>query len=199
VNRQWLSSLSEGERSDELPRLRDTRRSRASYLEQLSARVLRTIDKALPDRPDALRQLTTLVGELLIELHRTEETCRVQRAELATLTDRRLDLLNTLPVPCLLTDADGLVVEANREAFSVLNSSERHLLGRPVVLWFKARDDATSFVRALRTGSDTIRREMLLTPREHRARRVSVVVQRAAGTEPPLWRWFFLDCEPEPA
>jgi PAS domain-containing protein len=194
VNRNATAPLTD---PDELPRVRDARRSRAAYLEQLSARVLRVIEKALPDPPNALAQVTKLVGELLIELHRTEDAYAALRAQVATISERRVDLLNALPIPCLLTDVDGVVVEANRKAFDALNSSERHLLGRPVVLWFKDRDVAASVVSGLRWTGDAMHREMLLTPREHRSRRVSVVVQRAAGTEPPLWRWFLFGCETE--
>ena len=167
-------------------------RDRASYLEQLSARLLRNVERALKDRPEPVAQISSLVGELLVELRRAEDACRDLEERLEALSVRHHDLLDHVPVPCLLTDEEGLVTNGNREALLLLRASERHMLGRPVALWFKERRLADGFLRELRTDRRPINRQLEITPRDRRSSTATVIVQQVDGVEPPLWRWFLL-------
>jgi PAS domain-containing protein len=168
------------------------RRDRASYLEQLSARLLRNAERALKDRPETAAQVSSLVGELLVELRRAETACRDLEERLEALSVRHHDLLDRVPVPCLLTDEQGLVTNVNREALLLLRASERHMLGRPVALWFKERRLADGFIRELRSDRRPINRQLEITPRDRRSSTATVIVQQVDGVEPALWRWFLL-------
>lgn len=168
------------------------RRGRASYLEQLSARILRTAERAMKDSPESFVKVTSLIGELLLELRRAEEACRRLEDRLDALALRHRDLLDRVPVPCFITDDRGVVAHANREAVLLLRSSERHLLGKPVGLWFKDRDAAEGFVHELRANGQPLHRQFIVTPRDRRPSLMTVVVQPVDGAAPPMWRWFLL-------
>ena len=168
------------------------RGDRATYLEQLSARILRTAERALRDHPDTLAQVSSLVGEVIIELRRVEEHCRKLEQRLEALTTRHRDLLDRVPIPCFLTDDHGVVTEANREAPLLLHSSERHMVGKPAVLWFKDRRAAEELLQHLQSNPRPLHRQLDIAPRDRRPSPMNVIVQRVDGTTPALWRWFLL-------
>lgn len=168
------------------------RRDRATYLEQLSARILRNTERTLKDSPDAMAQVSSLVGELILELRRVEARCGKLEEQLEAVTARHRDLLNRAPVPCFLTDEHGVVTEANREALLLLHSSERHMVGKPAALWFKDRGAADRLLQQLKVESRPVHRQLDIAPRDRRPMPMSVVVQQVGGVTPPLWRWFLL-------
>jgi len=177
------------------------RGDRATYLEQLSARILRTAERALKSHPDTLVQISSLVGELIIELRRVEEHCRTLEDRLEALTTRHRDLLDRVPIPCFLTDGQGVVTEANREALLLLHSSERHMVGKPAALWFKNRRTAEDLLQHLRSNPQPLHRRLDVAPRDRRPSQMNVIVQQVDGTMPALWRWFLLpapESPPEP-
>jgi PAS domain-containing protein len=169
-----------------------SRRSRATYLEQLSARVLRSADKALKDHPKVREDLSSLIGEVILELRRSEESCRELEARLASLSTRHRDLLDRIPVPCVLCDAEGTVASANREALLLLHASERQILSNPIMVWFKDRAEAARLTAELRMLTSPQHREVVLAPRDRRALPCSLVIQPVEGAEPVLFRWFFI-------
>ena len=168
------------------------RTDRATYLEQLSARILRTAERGLKERPDALAQVSALVGELILELRRVEDHCRELEAQLEGLTVRHRDLLDRIPVPCFLTDEHGVVTDANREALLLLRAPERHMIGKPAALWFKDRNAADRLLHQLKLDARPVHGQLDLAPRDRRPSRISIVVQQVDGVAPPLCRWFLL-------
>ena len=168
------------------------RGDRATYLEQLSARVLRTAERAFRDHPATLAQVSSLIGEVIVELRRVEEHCRKLEERLEALTTRHRDLLDRVPIPCFLTDENGVVTDANREALLLLHSSERHMVGKPAALWFKDRRAAEELLQHQRSNPQPLHRQLDIAPRDRRPSQMTVIVQRVDGTTPALWRWFLL-------
>jgi PAS domain-containing protein len=168
------------------------RGDRATYLEQLSARILRAAERALKDKPGSLSQVSSLVGEVILELRRAEEDCGRLERQLEALQLRHRDLLDRVPIPCFITDEQGVVTDANREALLLLHSSERHMVGKPAALWFKDRGAAEQLLKELRAATRPLHRQLDVAPRDRRPASMTLIVQQADGVAPPLWRWFLL-------
>ena len=161
-------------------------------LEQLSARILPR------RRASAQGQTGILVAGVLarrgipLELRRAEEDRRKLERQLEALQVRHRDLLDRVPIPCFVTNDEGVVTDANREALLLLHVSERHMVGKPAALWFKDRRAAEQLLTDLRSDTRPLHRQLDVAPRDRRPASMTIIVQQADGAAPSRWRWFLL-------
>jgi hypothetical protein len=172
--------------------LRDGRGTRAAFFERQSARLVRMLRDHLRDEPQALQAVTDLIGELVVDLQAAEREIATLRKEAASQRRRREDLLERVPLACVLTDASGTIVEINRRGVLELNASRGLTIGRSIELYFGDRAAAADLVSRLPDISGPVHAEATLKPRERRARPCRIVVQPASAASPPAWRWFLL-------
>jgi PAS domain-containing protein len=109
---------------------------------QFQQRVLETVEGEAM-LPAALEELSTALEELQV----TEEELRVQHEQLIdgrhsveAERDQYRDLFELAPVAYLVTDAVGVIQQANRRAASLLGVAQHFLLGRPLAMYL-ATDD----------------------------------------------------------
>lgn len=89
------------------------------------------------------------------------------RQSSATASRRAAVLFDLSPVACLLTDVDGVVLNANAPAVRLLNVSQRHLIGRGVHLFVGAdREGFLARLQGLDDGRETDQWQAVLRPRE---------------------------------
>lgn len=105
-----------------------------------------------PNREEALEELRVCVEELRV----AGEELRHQNEALSRERQRYADLFNFAPDAYLITDADGVIQEANRAAGTLLNCPQQFLIGKPLVV-FVAREDH----RAFRLQLTTVRLEAM--------------------------------------
>ena len=83
----------------------------------------------------ALEELHTAVEELrLAEERLLDQRRRIEQlqAELRDQQAKYWELLDEMPDPCLVTEADTTILEVNRAAVDLLNVSQRYLVGKPL-------------------------------------------------------------------
>jgi PAS domain-containing protein len=98
----------------------------------------------------------------------------------ATTAARRYDALrDALPLACVVTDRAGTIVEANAAAVALLNTSERHLVGKPLVIFLEERDRFLATLNA----ADELRFEAAVRPRDRKSRDAVIHVHTFEGSE----------------
>ncbi len=148
------------------------------------------VPAALEGLEDALHEL-----ELACEHSQTLlERCAATEAALELAHQRYLALFSGAPVPYVMTDLQGVILEANTAASELLHVSPRWLRNKPLDLYVEERSvfaqilarpcDSQAFCEPL---------ELTIRPRERARIAVTARVKRFEGAsgDPELW-WVFL-------
>ena len=165
------------------------------------ASLQRRADKAAPPPAlvrDALEELNSALEELRVANEAlTEQATEVLRArDVGNESKRDLErLFSALPIPCLFTERDGRILDANPEASKLLNVGRQHLTGKPLLLFFMDRDRVMRGLESLPETGEFVE-ATIIRPRERRAREVLVRVVRLLTRDRCCW---FLDRVPAPA
>jgi PAS domain-containing protein len=145
---------------------------------------LKELDQALEELKTASEQLYSMMDELATTRHDAE------------LRDRQFDeLREVLPVPCILMDDVGLIVTANGAASELLNVAQRHLHGKPLMLFVGERDAFFSALTTARQVKETLKTEIVIRPRERKPR--PMVAQLSQLEHRAQWCWFFQEPLPQ--
>ncbi len=140
--------------------------------------------------PGATREALTELSLALEELRVSEEELRVQsdiltdvQQALETERERYHGFFTHLPDPCLVTDATGVVREANRAAATLLGARADALAGKPLAV-FVSEEDRRDFRRRIMEGiraGETVEWMLRLHPRNSPVVRMQVRVAMARG------------------
>lgn len=160
------------------------------------------IQRELADRaqPPQLETLVTELGETLRatraaveELGQQEEVFERLSVRGGALAWQHERILLSLPVPALLTDAQGTIVFVNPAAAGLFGASVGAVLGTPVAKWFTPHDQHL-LLRHLDGAGPLAARRMLTVSGAEGPRRVeaSVAVDGAAGIS-----WILIPLDPE--
>lgn len=154
------------------------------FVELLRQHRLRVADlrSGLDDGGD----LPATVAELEVaheELRVAEEEMRSQREHIDELLARNQDerswrerLSSALPVPVIVTDPAGVVVDANAAGAFLLGVDPRHLAGKPLLVYVEASDRVhlrEVLSRLAATGTE-VRETLTLVPRRRSPLKASV-------------------------
>src|SRR5947209_2704399 len=138
------------------------------------------------------------------ELRVADEELRVQNEELATARQaieaeraRYHELFEFAPDGYVVTDAAGIIREANRTASAILNVPQHRLLGKPFVLYVAGgeREDFRTYLSQVQSKKAIKEREVLLKPRGRPPLSVALnvaIAQSSPGDAIQL-RWLFRD------
>ncbi|HLL48835.1 MAG TPA: PAS domain S-box protein [Longimicrobiaceae bacterium] len=113
--------------------------------------------EAHPFVDDAIHELQTALEELQVseeELRQQNETLAESREQLEAQRERYRDLFHFAPDAYLVTDADGVVREANRAAASLLGVGESALAGKPLAVFVDARSRRDFRLRLARVAGE---------------------------------------------
>ncbi len=139
-----------------------------------------------PESPRSATRVLSDVQKLVGELERTLvdlQQAIAQQTELqrqAQVASRRAELLFELvPVPCLIVDSDGTVVDVNPPAVRMLNVSQRHLAGKPFSLFLGGeRELFLARLQAVQQSDAGERWPAIIRPRERSVVRATLVAAR---------------------
>ena len=157
-----------------------------------------------PIRRRQLAQALEALQEALHEVETTEEELTQQNEELVAAREaleieryRYSELFDRAPVGYLVTDDAGTIREANLAAAALLNTSQKALERKPLLVFLRPEDRAgfRSLMQGLR-GQSTFREiELVLVPRDAPARTVQMAVARDEIKEgqPIRLRWVLQD------
>jgi PAS domain-containing protein len=170
-------------------------RHRVTTIAQLRTRAARLRRTNMPaDLDDLIDQVFTLCDAMLQDLAGQRFDCEAVVAKLKGDASQSAHasalLFDEMPVACLETDANGIIVRANRAAALLLNLSARFLNGRLLRLFSQRRDEFDGFIRTLGRGRMRHRVSMALWPRERAPFRAELTVVPIEADSSSNWLWF---------
>lgn len=129
----------------------------------------------------ALKELTATLEELQVTCEQLQEhvneLAAARQAETEIEAVHR-EFVNALPLPCLWTDDEGVLVEANEATAMVLNVAARRLAGKPLALFVMDRPAFFDALATLRAGRTVVEVVVQVRPRERRPRQMRLTGQR---------------------
>jgi PAS domain-containing protein len=156
---------------------------RLSVLEQglSSTEPRKTADKLVME----VHKISAELERAFVDVQQTASSC----VELRSSADNacyRADLLFEMsPTPTLLIERSGSVVDANPSAARAVNTSHRHLIGKPFQLYMAANRDALlARLKSLVRGEPPVRWPVTIRPRERSP--MQVVLAAAVDSEDRL-------------
>lgn len=152
---------------------------RRAGAEQAESKLL---PRALKEIENLLADLRTAQEQLVESRQRVDDL----QDQLSRQRQRYWDLFETFPDACVMTDADSLIIEANRAAADLFNVSQRYLVGKQLSVF--VCEDRAGLLRAI--GSATPDREPIQVPFRLRPReRAPLDVRAVVRADGPLLRW----------
>ena len=136
---------------------------------------------------DALATCTTLLQELA-GAHMMIDQATAARHQEAARWDH---LFGEMLVPCVLTDGQGCILDANRSASQLLNLSCRALKERLLLHFVPDREGFQAMLRTVRMERSPQRARLVVRPRERAPVRAHVMVCPEGPGESQAWLWFF--------
>lgn len=113
-----------------------------------------------------LRRLSQDLERTLVE-SRDAASGREALRQSAETAGRRASLLFQLsPAPCLVLDRAGAIVDANPAAVRLLNTSQRHLVGRSFPMFVAADRESFLLKLAAFDGGEPVHTPIVIRPRE---------------------------------
>lgn len=122
----------------------------------------------------ALKELSAAIEELQVaneqlSLHAHE--LATSRHDAAVLAAQHEEFIRVLPLPCVWTNAEGIVEHANDATATLLNVAARRLAGKPLSLFFADRPTFFDALGVLESGgSRVVDIPVQVRPRERRPR-----------------------------
>ena len=101
-------------------------------------------------------------------------------------------LFETTPLACVLTDAHGIVLGANRTAALLFNVSAARLTGQLLLHFVTDRQRLHDTLREHKTGDRPLRMPLRLHPREKAVLDVDAIVMADVGSQSTDKLWFLV-------
>lgn len=160
------------------------------------AELQRRADRIPAATTPLVRPALTELSAALEELQVANEQLQAYLEELASTRARademalRLDeFVQAVPVACIWTDPNGMILEANEMAAVLLNVARARLPRKPLMLFLADRARFFEALAALAApGGGAVEMDMLVRPRERRPKR-SRLSGRVMSTD-SRWCWF---------
>lgn len=143
-----------------------------------------------------LKQTLSEVDQVIEELQVMFEELSQGRDDVQRLVSavdeerrRRVELMESLSVACVFTDAGGIIQEANTSALLVLGGSVEGI-GRDSLCDFAADPEACRSLLARAAAEGTVQDTLRVC--HHSGESIALVssVAKLRNLETPLWRWF---------
>lgn len=126
---------------------------------------------------------------ILAELGGAYRECERLRTEVRAESMAWERLFELMPCACLVTDTQGLIVDANRAAGLVLNVAASRLKDRQLLVFTEARDAFVAVLKQL-AFARPIQTTLTVRPRERRPAQMRVSVAPLGEQPNGLWLWF---------
>jgi PAS domain S-box-containing protein len=177
------------------PFMTDTVDSASRWTRELAhLRSLKTRRGSPTPAPDIADAALGACDGLLRDLAGAQLACERLQLDVRTQIAAWERLFERMPIGCILTDAGGQILNANRAASALLNLSAKRLKDRLLLVFSEDRVAFETMLQQLRHGED-VRTSLRIRPRERKAIEVRVEVLPVSDEEPTRWLWFFLPTE----
>ena len=142
--------------------------------EQLASAAIKRDNAVLVGAIDELGRALAQLQGACEELARVKTDAAVMRDRATQERQRFQDFFDFVPAPALITDTDLKILDANQHTAALLNVSVQALRGKSFELFLGG--DRIEFCNRLRGANNAFDDEVLLRPRERKAKRVHVKV-----------------------
>ena len=139
----------------------------------------------------ALRELSEALEELRVateHLQVAADDLAVSRREATASADAYRELYEGLPMPCVLTNEQGTVDEANTHASKLLNVAAPYLAGKTLLLYLPQRQSYFQLLEQVSIDG-MARARMQVRPRDRKPMEMNVTV--TALKRQVRWCWVF--------
>lgn len=174
----------------------------ATAMEKLKTHAARMQGSRLPPGLDQLLDQIFELGDLVLqELAGARDGFEARIVRLEREASRHAEawtlLFDTMPVACVETHPNGIILRANTSAALLLNIGAKHLDGRLLTLFSEHRDQFNELLRTLSHGPARHRTSLAIRPRERAPFSAELLLMPSAADTPSSWLWF-LGAAPQP-
>ncbi|HEY8910853.1 MAG TPA: ATP-binding protein [Desulfosporosinus sp.] len=156
--------------------------SRLENLSQCKSPSQELTSKLLAELNSALHELQTTSIELLEQ----NEEMAVSRQRLEEERCRYQELFDFAPDGYLVTDNDGIILDANSASTNLLSVSRSYLIGKPLVIFVRSEDHQTFHTRLLEIKKRTVVQvenwELIMLSGKHTSFPVSITVGKVIAS-----------------
>ena len=160
-----------------------------AQLRNRAAKVRRTTIP--PEALEVIEQSLSLSDSVVRELAGSGMKSDGYRVKLDEQTALWSYLFEEMPLPCVATDANGIISGANRAAGTMLNTSVKHLGARLLLHFAEDRDRFGQLLRGLPSDGSRHRLSLVIRPRERAPMHVDATVIPRTPGDTTAWLWFF--------
>jgi PAS domain-containing protein len=178
---------------------KDVARRWAIAIAQMRNRAAKVRRSAVP--PDVLEvvdQSLSLADSVVRELAGTGLQFDAYKVKLDAQTALWSYLFEEMPLPCVETDASGIIFNANRAAATMLNTSVKHLGARLLLHFAEDRDRFGQLLRGLTADGSRHRASLVIRPRERAPVHLEATVIPRSPGDTSSWLWFFMPPDQPP-
>jgi len=148
-----------------------------------------------PEVLDVVDQSLSLSDAVVRELAGTGLQFDAYKVKLDEQTALWSYLFEEMPLPCVETDASGIIFNANRAAATMLNTSVKHLGARLLMHFAEDRDRFGQLLRGLSLDGSRHSSSLIIRPRERAPMHVEATVIPRSPGDNSAWLWFFMPPE----
>ena len=148
-----------------------------------------------PDVLEVVDQSLTLSDAVVRELAGTGLQFDAFKVKLDEQTALWSHLFEEMPLACVETDSSGIILNANRAAATLLNTSVKHLGARLLMHFAEDRDRFGQLLRGLPVDCSRHRLSLVIRPRERAPMHVDATVIPRSPGDTSSWLWFFMPPE----
>jgi PAS domain-containing protein len=151
-------------------------------------------DEASPMKTLATECLTTCEA-LLQEVATTETECRRLREIVSEEQQAWQRFFDVIPLACLVTDAHGLILAANRAAALFLNVSVLRLRNQTLTHYIIDRESLIDVLEHQIVEKSQVHASFRVRPREKAIKEIEANVVADPGRNAGTWIWFLMPIE----
>jgi PAS domain-containing protein len=141
---------------------------------------------------DILTECMTTCDALLQEVATGVSECDRLRGVVSQEQQNWQRFFDVMPLACILSDAQGVILGANRAAALFLNVSAMRLQGRTLMHFVMDRQRLTELLEGRTADKSMIRASFRIRPREKAITEIEATIIPDAGMHANAWIWFLL-------
>jgi PAS domain-containing protein len=167
----------------------------------LRARALkvRRADSTAADALDEILTDTLAAGDRLVhELAGAHLEADETRRQLQAETLNRQYLFDQIPVACITTDRNAVILAANQPAAGFFNVSPKHLRGRMLLHFAADREAFSRLLHTLPVDGERIQAPLPIRPRERSLSRLNALIVKEDAGKSASWLWFLTEAAATP-
>jgi PAS domain-containing protein len=141
---------------------------------------------------ELLNECMATCDSLLQEMATLDAECHRLRGIVSEEQQSWQHFFDVMPLACILSDAQGVILSANRAAALFLNVSATRLQGRTLPHFVIDRQRLNELLEGLSPTSSIVRAPLRIRPREKAITDIDVTIVPDGGRDGSAWIWFLM-------